>query len=344
VTTAAIYNATVIGQPVSGDHGTAWRDNARLQYRNCIFMDLGERLVSFDNSDGNGAHGYGFNGTLDWPTTWTTAVGAVPPHANDPSTPSDFYKSQVDGNIAEIRDSVFFRNLNPAAYTESDARGVDDAAMNNVVISGSADVDSPVTTVTRGTPVVLQGGTLTMLPVDFLDPRPANEALTSVDYAPEDGFFSSAAYRGAFAPGANWLGIWTASYAFGMTADPTQVFSDLGHAKAGAYGDPVLAGEGDLTVGNPVTLTVSNALENAPAIFVMGISQQNLAYKGGVIVPSFDFIFTGFTTDSNGELVISDNWPSGVVSDVPVYFQILLADPAGFKKMAFTNALMIVTP
>ena len=43
-----------IGQPIDGDHGTAWRDNARMQYRNCVFMELGERLVSFDDTDGDG--------------------------------------------------------------------------------------------------------------------------------------------------------------------------------------------------------------------------------------------------------------------------------------------------
>ena len=47
--TATLYNFTVIGQPVDGDQGTAWRDNARMQYRNCIFMDIGEEVVKLDN-------------------------------------------------------------------------------------------------------------------------------------------------------------------------------------------------------------------------------------------------------------------------------------------------------
>ncbi len=72
VTTAAIYNFTVVGQPIDGDHGTAWRDNARVQYHNCIWMDLGEQLVKFDGDDGDGASGYGYNGTLTWEETWTT--------------------------------------------------------------------------------------------------------------------------------------------------------------------------------------------------------------------------------------------------------------------------------
>src|SRR5262245_25571063 len=126
VTTAVVYNCTVIGQPIDGDQGTAWRDNARVQYRNCVFMDLGEDLVHLDNKDGDGANAYGFNGTLDWPSTWTTDWNNVPPHANDPAVRSDFYKAQVDGKLAEIKDSVFFRNLFASAYTEATNRNVFD--------------------------------------------------------------------------------------------------------------------------------------------------------------------------------------------------------------------------
>jgi hypothetical protein len=56
-----------------------------------------------------------------------------------------------------------------------------------------------------------------MLPVTFLDPRPKNQALTSVAAAPNDGFFTPAQYRGGFAPRQTWLAGWTASYAFGFT-------------------------------------------------------------------------------------------------------------------------------
>jgi hypothetical protein len=204
----------VIGQPVVGDHATAWRDNARVQYRNSIFMDLGERLVAFDNVDGDGGAGYGNNGTLSWANTWTTDYNVFST-VNAPANPAAFYPVQTSGKLAEISDSVFFRNLNGSAYTEATSRGVFNAGNNNVLTPGFADVDSPVTTLTRGSAVVL--GSLTMLPVTFLDPRPANAALTSVGSAPNDGFFTPASYRGAFAPGENWLDGWTASSAFGFT-------------------------------------------------------------------------------------------------------------------------------
>jgi hypothetical protein len=218
VTTAVIYNVTAIGQPVSGDHGTAWRDNARVQYRNCIFMDLGERLVSFDNVDGDGGAGYGFGGTLSWASTWTTDYNAVPAHANDCLPRSTFYPAQTSGKLAEIKDSVFYNNLNGSAYTEAAARGVTpgNGTNNNVVEPGS----SPIRCIIRGPNVSYLG--LTMRPVIALDPRPANSAITSVAAAPADGFFTPAQYRGAFQPDQSsleirpWICGWTASDAFGF--------------------------------------------------------------------------------------------------------------------------------
>ena len=218
VTTASVYNLTVIGQPFglnSGDHATAWRDNARVQYRNCIFMDIGDRVVSFDNLDGDGAQGYSFNGTLSWAATWTTAhnnYSAV----NAPPSPAGFYLSQTSGNLAEIKDSVFYNNTSATAYTEANTVGVFAPANNNV----QEPPLSPITTIARE-PANFTIQTTSMRRVTFLDPRPANSALTSVGAAPNDGFFTPANYRGAFEPNVpTWLCGWTASQAFGLTAAP----------------------------------------------------------------------------------------------------------------------------
>src|ERR1044072_5164571 len=118
VTTANIYNVTSIGQPVSGDHATALRDNARVQFHNCIFMDQGEQVVKNDNVDGDGSHGYGFNGTLSWVDTWTTAFNVFST-VNAPANPANFYKAQTSGKLIQFTDSVFFRNLFASAYTEA---------------------------------------------------------------------------------------------------------------------------------------------------------------------------------------------------------------------------------
>lgn len=239
VTTATVYNFTVIGQPVDGDGGTAWRDNARMQYRNCIFMDLGEQLVRFDDVDGDGAQGYGFNGTLSWEETWNTSyehshnyaatVNAISPEpaVDALNHPMVLYQTQFSGNLAEITDSVFYNNNfedtedNVNAYTEAEARGVLADESNNVV---AADDASPIQAIERDD-LVVRGGK-TMARVNFLNPLPANDALTSVAAAPEDSFFEPAQYRGAFPPNHNWLLNWTAAHAFGLTGASSSVDSE----------------------------------------------------------------------------------------------------------------------
>jgi hypothetical protein len=220
VTTAVLYNLTVIGdRGTTGangcDHGIAYRDGARLQVRQSIFMDLGERLVQNDNVDGDGGSGYGFNGTLAWANTWTTAFNVFST-VNAPANPAAFYTAQVDGNLNEIKDSVFFNNTFGTAYTEADARGVRNAANNNVTATSKA---MPIVSITRG-PTASPTTTLRISPVTNLDPRAANNAVTSVGTAPNDGFFTPVTYRGAFSPTTNWLCDWTAADAFGMT-NPT---------------------------------------------------------------------------------------------------------------------------
>jgi hypothetical protein len=218
VTTATIYNATVIGQPqgaAGSDHATAWRDNARVQYRNCIFMDIGERLVSFDNVDGDGGAGYGNNGTLTWAATWTTDFDSVPAHANDCSDPATIYQAQTSGKLAEIKDSIFYNNTGPSAYTEATARGVypPSGTNNNVEV-----FTMPITALARAAAVNYL--TFSMKRVTSIDPLPAiPEAATSVATAPADGFFTPAQYRGAFGC-QNWLLGWTAADAYGFVLRP----------------------------------------------------------------------------------------------------------------------------
>jgi hypothetical protein len=236
VTTAAIYNCTVVGVPngfvnpntlVAGagsDHGTAWRDNARVQYRNMVFMDLGERLVGFDNvgdtclAAGAGV-GYGVGGTLSWANTWTTAYNAVPAHPNDfpGGAPVGFYGAQTSGNLAEIKDSVFFNNTNGAAYTEAIARGVLGAgatpAMDNLVATNSPIRSAPVRASSAN---YILNGSLVIANTISIDPRAANDAVTSVASAPNDGFFTPAGYRGAFNSVDNWLCRWSAADCYGF--------------------------------------------------------------------------------------------------------------------------------
>src|SRR5262249_9313021 len=184
VTTGVVCNATVIMQPETRGT-TAWRDNCNMQFHNCIFMDNGSSQgpVRNDNVDGDGAHGYGCNGTLDWPTRWTTPYTTFSP-INAPANPAAFYTAQTSGNLIEITDSIFYNNTGLGAYTEANARGVFNPGNNNI----QEPLNSPIQSITRG-PGVIRGGKL-VRPVIGLDPRPANDALTSATLPNNDGFFS----------------------------------------------------------------------------------------------------------------------------------------------------------
>lgn len=344
VTTTTLYNMTVIGQPGStgGDHATAWRDNANAQLRNCVFMDLGERLVSLDNLDGDGGAGYGFNTTLSWASRWTTPYSTTST-VNAPANPAAFYTAQTSGNLCEIKDSVMFRNANAAAYTEANNRSVFAAANNNTQVVAVDDASMPVQTLTRAAPLNVFG-TLVMRPVTYLDPRPKNEALTSVAYATQDGFFSSAHYRGAFAPGNNWLAGWTSTHAYGMT--PADQFSDVGGDLAGVSGAPVLSGTGSLVGGTPFSLNLSNAAPSAFTYLAVGFTRLDLPFGNGTVVPDC-FANGGFLlplfTDANGGFVIPALWPM-LPSNTTLYVQVAVLDAASsFGSLSLSNALAATT-
>ncbi len=226
VTTTSIYNVTAIGMPDSPaagrfgcDEGTTWRASARVQYRNCIWMDLGEELIQVDATDGapDNSCAYGSNGTLTWAQTWTTAYnGAIGTDPNDPPGEAAFYQTQVDGNLSEITDSVFYNNDDvtaPTAYAEATTVGVVPGTGANDNVVEPANI--PIRGITRDAND--DYSTFRMNRVIGLDPRANNNAAFSADSAPADGFFSAARFRGGFHPCKNyWVVGWTAADAFGF--------------------------------------------------------------------------------------------------------------------------------
>ncbi|MDY7107932.1 MAG: hypothetical protein SYC29_04770 [Planctomycetota bacterium] len=271
VTRATIYNFTAIGQPASGDGAMVWRDGCGVQYRQCIYMDIGERVVRFDNCDGDGAQGYGDpNGpydTFSFAEIWETPYDVLGNGSEECECPDPeaIYQAQSQGDpsigqgyIAEVTDSVFFRNYragtNDKAYFgdkgglpcgdgDSDPDGINDGAIavgvlleGDPVGSGASnpakanvrvpwdaenpDDGMPVVALERGDPVDVGG--LIQLPVISLDPRAANDALVSEGWesTPDDGFFCRVPYRGAFSPNGNWLIGWSAADSFGFLVAP----------------------------------------------------------------------------------------------------------------------------
>ncbi len=255
VTTITCCNLTVIGQPAGGDNGTEWRDNCRVQYRNCLFMGIGGDVIKNKGTDGedgrtSGSAGYGKKGTLTWAQCWNTAythshdwtatVNALTPEpaTSDFRHPVNMYQAQSQGDpsigqgmLCEITDTVFYNNLGlnlggGDPYAEANAVGVTIAGGTNGAKKNVVAANQPIVDITYsifdedadGNPGVTKGGR-EIYPVINLDPRAANSATNSYATAPVDGFFTPAPYRGAFSPTYNWLEGWSASDAIYRVVD-----------------------------------------------------------------------------------------------------------------------------
>ncbi len=348
VTTATLYNLTIIGAPhptngsTAGDHLTAWRDNANVQIRNSIFMDAGDNVVNNDITDGeNGNTGYGCNSTATWAARWTTpytTTSTINPFAN----PAAAYTAQASGNLIDFQDNVFFNNTRANAYVEANARGVFAPGAGSANANNAIVTSSPITSITRGA-AVLTNGTNTTSPVTFLDPTPANSALTAVGFAPNDGFFTSARYRGAFARGNNWLAGWSATSRFGLTSN-SQANVDLGSSRPGLNGVPVHYTTGTWAAGTQVTLAVDNIdpLLNI-GVNVFGALPFGLPIFGGTLVPSPDVVTV--VVGAGGAASIGPfSIPAGL-SGQAFYTQWAAFDlgvPSG--EFAFSNAQLHILP
>ena len=135
-------------------------------------------------------------------------------------------------------------------------------------------------------------------------------------------------------------------YIFFMGAEETP-WEDLGQALGGTHGDPLLEAEGTLLMGDPVTLSLSNALELTSTYFVIGAAQVNLPFYGGTLVPAFEApfgLFVVLPTDGAGELVLPGVWPGGVPSGVTLTFQHWLIDAGGPFGFASSNAVAGTVP
>jgi len=122
--------------------------------------------------------------------------------------------------------------------------------------------------------------------------------------------------------------------------------NSVGNALAGTYGNPILDGIGTFDVGQVVGVSLSNALENVNAWFVLSTGFLNLPFKGGVMVPDIatGLAFTLPTGPSGDSATLGGVWPAGVPSGVPLVFQCWIPDAAGPVGFAASNAVAGTTP
>lgn len=116
---------------------------------------------------------------------------------------------------------------------------------------------------------------------------------------------------------------------------------DLGNAKAGSAGVPSFTGAGPLSAGQPLTLTLTGAAPSVTSLLIVGLSQVNLPFYGGVMVPSVDIVIP-IPTDAAGSYALPSVWPSGVPANTSIYLQNWVLNPAGTKVDGASNALRAV--
>jgi len=129
-----------------------------------------------------------------------------------------------------------------------------------------------------------------------------------------------------------------------LDIEPADPFADLGDGLAGIHGLPQLTGAGTLNAGDPVAISLDDALGNASATLVLGLTALDAPFKGGVLVPHPDALFAGLTTDGAGALVVNSTWPAGVPSGFVTYLQCWVVDGAGPQGFAASNGLSATAP
>jgi len=123
-------------------------------------------------------------------------------------------------------------------------------------------------------------------------------------------------------------------------------WTDLGAGLSGTT-SPALVGAGTPCTGNLVTMTLSNAVPNAPVFLCIGVSALNLPFMGGTLVPdviSPPGLVVGLAADGSGGLSLGASWPAGVPIGTSLYLQYWVTDAGGPSGFAASNAIVGTVP
>jgi hypothetical protein len=125
---------------------------------------------------------------------------------------------------------------------------------------------------------------------------------------------------------------------------PPEPWSNLGLGLAGPAGIPMLVGHGSLQPGEPASLTLHGAKPASPIILVIGFAPLFLPFKGGVLVPRPHLLVGGLAAHATGSLDLHADWPSGVPSAAPIWYQEWIVDAGAAAGLAGSNGVTSITP
>lgn len=130
-------------------------------------------------------------------------------------------------------------------------------------------------------------------------------------------------------------------YTFAMDSlrfgDLPGAWGTFGTGLAGIQGVPQLTGEGELVAGSANSVAVRRGVPTGDAFLVVGLTQVDLAFKGGVLIPSLDLLLGPLPLDAQGATSLPFTWPSGLPSGLSLLMQAWIPDaagPVGFSSSA----------
>ncbi len=123
---------------------------------------------------------------------------------------------------------------------------------------------------------------------------------------------------------------------------PSFLWADLGHALPGMLGPPSLQPLGLLAAGTPLVLSLADSPPGLPVTLVVGPSQLGAPFKGGVLVPQPQLLIG--LVSATPALAIEHDFPPGVDSGTELFIQAWIADLAGPKGLAASNAVRGTVP
>ncbi|GJM22993.1 MAG: hypothetical protein DHS20C15_29080 [Planctomycetota bacterium] len=107
---------------------------------------------------------------------------------------------------------------------------------------------------------------------------------------------------------------------------------------------PKFVGTGTLEPGSNARVELRDGLPLANAWMVLGLSELNAAFKGGVMCPAVDVLLGPFSLDASGEFGANFNFPAGVPSGTELFLQGWVSDPSGPLGFSASNCMLATTP
>jgi hypothetical protein len=146
-----------------------------------------------------------------------------------------------------------------------------------------------------------------------------------------------------FNTGTSMFQNWPHDLSFSLHAE----WANLGNALPGTQGTPQLTASGSLKTGSQLSIKLTDARPNALVLAVVGITQVNLPFYGGTMVPAFQLpygVILNMATNASGQIPITYDWPGSLPSGTEIIIQHWIADPAALYGAAASNAVMSVVP